>query len=69
MYKYHNHILPSIFYPFFISVRNIHNYNTRLSRLELTQGVKIWNIISDEDKLLSLNQFKNKLKTSFFENY
>ena len=33
------------------------------------QGVKIWNAISDNIKLLSLKQFKKKLKSSIIASY
>ena len=31
MYKFHNNLLPSVFDPYFNSVRILHNYNTNLS--------------------------------------
>ena len=33
------------------------------------QGAKIWNAISDNIKLLSLKQFKKKLKSSIIASY
>ena len=64
MYKFHNNLWPSVFDPYFNSVRMLHNYNTRLSR-KMTyvipkvrtnygtfnirfQGPKVWNGISDD---------------------
>ena len=64
MYKFHNNLLPSVFDPYFNSVRMLHNYNTRLSS-KMTydipkvrtnygtfnirfQGPKVWNDISDD---------------------
>ena len=85
MYKFKNQLLPTNFNVFFASVKETHNYNTRLSSrmtyaLPKTrtnygifniryQGAKIWNAISDHIKLLSLKQFKKKLKLSIIESY
>lgn len=33
------------------------------------QGAKVWNAISDDIKLLSLKQFKKKLKSSILASY
>ena len=65
---------------FFTLIKETHNYNTRLSSrmtyaLPKTrtnygifniryQGAKNWNAISDDNKLLSLKQFKKELKSN-----
>ena len=85
MYKFKNQLLPTNFNVFFTSIKETHNYNTRLSSrmtyaLPKTrtnygifniryQGAKIWNAISDNIKLLSLKQFKKKLKSSIISSY
>ena len=85
MYKFHNNLLPSVFDPYFNSVRMLHNYNTRLSS-KMTyvipqvrtnygtfnirfQGAKVWNDISDDIKLLPLKIFKKNLKLFLLEKY
>ena len=83
--KFKNQLLPNNFKVFFTSVKETHNYNTRLSSrmtyaLPKTrtnygifniryQGAKIWNAISDNIKLLSLKQFKKKFKSSIMASY
>ena len=85
MYKFKNRLLPSNFDVFFTSVKESHNYNTRLSSrmthaLPITrtsygisniryQGAKIWNAISENIKLLSLEQFKKKFKSNIIASY
>ena len=85
MYKFHNQLLPSVFDAFFNPARNIHSHNTRLScRMTYAipkartnygilnirfQGVKVWNDISDDIKLLPLKCFKNKLKSLLIDKY
>ena len=85
MYKFHNQLLPSVFDTFLNPVGNIHCYNTRLSsRMTYAipkartnygilnirfQGVKVWNDISDDIKLLPLKRFKNKLKSLLIDKY
>ena len=85
MYKFHNNLLPSVFDPYFNSVRMLHNYNTRLSS-KMTylipqvrtnygtfnirfQGAKVWNDISDDIKLLPWIIFKKNLKLFLLEKY
>ena len=68
---------PSVFDPYFNSVRMLHNYNTRLSN-KMTfvipkvrtnygtfiiglQGAKEWNDLNDDIKLLPLKIFKKNL--------
>ena len=79
MHKFKNQLLATNFNVFFTSIKETHNYNTRLSSrmtyaLHKTrinygifniryQGAKIWNAIRDNIKLLSLKQFKKKLKS------
>ena len=46
MYKFHNNLLPSVFDPYFNSVRILHNYNARLSSKMTcysTSQNKLWN--------------------------
>ena len=86
MYKFKNELLPTNFNVFFFtSIKETHNYNTRLSSrmtyaLPKTRtnygifniryrGAKIWNDISDNFKLLSLKQFKKKLKSIIIASY
>ena len=85
MYKFKNRLLPTNFNVFFTSIKETHSYNTRLSSrmtyaLPKTrtnygvfniryQGAKIWNAISDNIKLLSLKQFKKKLKSVNLRRY
>ena len=85
MYKFKNQLLPTNFNVFFTSIKETHNYNTRLSSrmtyalpktrtnygiFNITyQGAKIWNAISDNIKLLSLKQFEKKLKSSIIASY
>ena len=42
--------------------------NYRILNIRL-QGVKVWNDISDDKKLLSLKRFKNKLKSLVIDKY
>ena len=77
MYKFCNILLPSVFDPYFNSVRILHNSNARLSS-KMTyvipkvrtnygtfnirfQGAKVWNDINDDMKLLPLKNFKKNL--------
>ena len=85
MYKFKNHLLPTNFNVLFTSIKETHNYNTRLSygmnyALPKTRtnygifniryhGAKIWNAISDNIKLLSLKHFKKKLRSNIIANY
>ena len=85
MYKFHNKLLPPVFDHYFNPVRNVHNYNTRLSsKMTYTipkartnygifnirfQGAKVWNDISDDLTLLPLKHFKENLKLILIENY
>ena len=78
VYKFKNQLLPTNFAVFFTLIKETHNFNTRLSSRMTSalpktrtnygifniryQGTKIWNTISDNIKLLSLKQFKKKLK-------
>ena len=85
MYKFKNQLLPTNFNVFFTSIKETHNCDTGLSSrmtnaLPKTrtnygifniryQGAKIWNAISDNIKLLSLKQFKKKLKSNIIASY
>jgi len=82
MYKFQNHLLSTNFEGFFTSVKDTHNYNTRLSsRMTYAlpkprtncgifniryQGAKIWNDNSDDIKLLPLKHFKKKIKIASY---
>ena len=85
MYKFNKNLLPPIFSDFFTTVRNIHNYNTRLasktsfalpsSRTNYGifslrfQGPKIWNNIDESLKHCSLTLFKMKIKNLLISHY
>ena len=85
MYKFKNQLLPTNFSVFLTSIIETHNYNTRLSsRMTFAlpktrtnygifniryQGAKIWNAISDNIKLLSLKQFRKRLKSNIIASY
>ena len=85
MYKFYKNLFPPIFSNFFTSVRNIHNYNTRLasktsfalptSRTNYGifslrfQGPKTWNNIDESLKHCSLTLFKMKLKNLLISHY
>ena len=85
MYTFCNNLLPSVFDPYFNSVRMLHNYNTRLSS-KMThvipkvrtnygtfnirfQGAKVWNDINDGIKLLPLKIFTKNLNLIVLEKY
>ena len=85
MYKFKNQLLSTNLNVFFTSIKETHNDNTRLSSrmtyaLPKTrtnygtfniryQGARIWNAISDNIKLLSLKQFKKRLKSNIIASY
>ena len=85
MFKFKRKLLPSIFNTLFITVNEVHNYNTRSAAKQSFylpkartnyglfnirfRGPKIWNSISEEIKLFSLRKFKNKLKNDFISKY
>lgn len=85
MFKYYNKQLPTIFDDYFISVSNVHNYNTRLSskqafslpRVRTNYGIynirfagaKVWNSLEPDLKLLSIRAFKARLKSTFTMKY
>ena len=73
MYKYHNHLLPSVFNSFFTKVDQVHSYNTwHASKLSYYlpkvqtnyckfnihfQGSRIWNSMDEDFKSSSLSSF------------
>jgi len=85
MYKYHHSLLPTAFNNFFTKVRDVHKYNTRLSSKSSYalpkprtnyaifnirfQGVKIWNSLSDNTKVLSKSLFKNTIIADVLSKY
>ena len=85
MHLYHKMLLLGPSHSYFISSSNIHNYctrsnfnltyfmpNYRLARLQKPVkyiGVKVWNEIKKELKLLSFNKFKRKLKLQLISKY
>lgn len=85
MYKFHNHLLPSIFQSFFTKVDKIHSYNTRHAAKQSYylpkartnygkfnirfQGPTIWNDINEDIKQSSMFLFKKQLKQSFITSY
>ena len=85
MNKFYNKFLPSVFDEFFRSVNDMHDYNTRFSSNQTFaipkartnygifniryQGAKVWNLIADDIKSLSLKKFKKKIKMNIIENY
>ena len=70
---------------FFIPVNKIHNYGTIFATKQsyslpkartnygiyniIFQGAKIWNYLNENIKLLSVSQFKEKLKIDIIEKY
>ena len=85
MFKFHNNLLPSVFETYFRPISTIHSYKTRLSAknaLSLPRvrtnygifnirfsGVKVWNSLDPDVKLLSMGAFKARLKSNFIYNY
>ena len=85
MFKFHNKLLPIVFDTYFCPVSTIHNYRTRLSskdtfslpRLRTNygifnicfSGVKVWNALKPDIKLLSMSAFKARLKSSVISKY
>ena len=78
-------MLPSVFTNLFTPLNKIHNYNTRLtfkSSYALTktrtnyglfnlrhQGAKLWNLIDEELKPLSLHLIKIEMKKTYLFQY
>ena len=78
MYDYYTDKLPRAFSGFFEKVNNRHNYNTRLAASESYSlslvrtkygkfslrfiGVKVWNSLNENYKLLSKRSFKKNTK-------
>ena len=85
MHKFKNHFLPPIFNSLFTQVNTVHTYNTRHSNKESYylpkartnyglfniryQGPKIWNLLEQETKSLSISTFKDKIKNNFLIKY
>ena len=85
MYKFHNNLLPVAFHSYFISVSNVHSYNTRFASKQSYhipkartnygkfnirfQGPLIWNSIENDIKLSSISLFKKKMKNSYLDHY
>ena len=85
MHNFHNSKIPNAFNSFFASVRQRHNYNTRLaskSTFVLPKvrtnygkfdirffGPKVWNDIEEPLKTLSLQTYKRKLKLHLLNKY
>ena len=80
MHTYHHDELSHIFHELFVPVNKRHNYNRRFIFIEKTrtnfgifniryEGPKIWNLLSEDDKILSLSQLKTKLKLRYIETY
>ena len=73
MYDYHTDRLPRAFSSFFEKVNNRHNYNTRLAARESYSGqfslrfigVKVWNSLNENFKLLSKRSFKKAIQSDF----
>jgi len=85
MYKFHNRHLPSKFDTFFTQVNKRHNYNTRsalnmfytLPKVRTNYGIlnikfkgpKVWNLISENLKTLSISNFKKSVKSDLVKDY
>ena len=85
MYLYHSSCLPCSFDNYFVKPSNIHKYTTRsndnfnyyipkyrLARLQKSfkyTGVKIWNDLGTEIKLLSFTKFKKTYKNQLLSKY
>ena len=85
MFKFHNKLLPTVFDTYFRPICTIHNYRTRLSSKDAFSlrrvrtnyeivnirfsGVKVWNALEPDIKLLSMSAFKARLKSSFISKY
>ena len=83
MYEFHRKLLPSIFSNFSTPVRNVHNYNTRLSSKSSFvlpsartnyrifslkfQGLKTWNSIDESLKSCSISVKKKKTQKSLHQ--
>ena len=85
MFKFHKELLPTVFDTYFHSINTIHNYRTRLSSKDAFSlprvrtnygifnirfsGVKVWNALEPDIKLLSMSAFKARLKSSLISKY
>ena len=78
-------LLPTVFDTYFRPISTIHNYRTRLSSKDAFSlprvrtnygifnirfsGVKVWNALEPDIKLLSMSAFKARLKSSLISKY
>ena len=85
MFKFHNKLLPTVFDTYFHPISTIHNYRTRLSSKDAFSlprvrtnygifnicfsGVKVWNALKPDIKLLSMSIFKARLKSNLISKY
>ena len=85
MFKFHKKLLPTVFDTYFRPISTIHNYRTRLSSKDAFSlprvrtnfgifnirfsGVKFWNALETDIKLLSMSAFKARLKSSLISKY
>ena len=85
MFKFHKKLLPTVFDTYFRPISTIHNYRTRLSSKDAFSlprvrtnygifnirfsGVKVWNALEPDIKLLSMSAFKARLKSSLISKY
>ena len=84
-YKFHNQRLPSVFDTFLTKVNKKHNYNTRsasnlfhaLFKVRTNYGIfnlrfkvpKVWNLMSENWKTLSISNFKESVKCDLVKDY
>ena len=85
MFNFHKKLLHTVFDTYFRPISTIHNYRTRLSskyafsvpRVRTNygifnisfSGVKVWNALEPDIKLLSMSAFKARLKSSLISKY
>ena len=85
MFKFHKILLPTVFDTYFRPISTIHNYRTRPSSKDAFSlprvrtnygifnirfsGVKVWNALEPDIKLLSMSAFKARLKSSLISKY
>ena len=85
VFKFHKKLLPTVFDTYFRPISTIHNYRKRLSSKDAFSlprvrtnygifnirfsGVKVWNALEPDIKLLSMSAFKARLKCSLISKY
>ena len=85
MFKFHNKLLHTVFDTYFRPINTIHNYRTRLSSRDTFSlprvrtnygvfnirfsGVKVWNSLERDIKLLSMSAFKARIKSSLISKH